>query len=234
MITVTQRVDAASVLQMATALRARYPFLSVLPAGKSPGGRIIPALQIGCARDPVLFLGGFGGEESITALVLLRFCENLCRTLASGGRLAGIHIRRGIAGRSLCIVPLLDPDGADARCHGIRSCTSHPALKAVESLCRQVAFRHTLCLRTHGESIAHLPCEPASPRCEQMARILCAASGYTAAAPAIGDLAARFTATGDHPAFTVRIGRGPSPLPFGMLEELYAAAEEMLVLAALM
>ncbi len=118
MITRLHAVDAASISEMVYALRARYRFLNILPIGHSVLGKPIYALVLGDSRERVLYTAAFHAQEWITALVLLRLCENICHALATGGRLADIDLRRALGGRGLMFVPLVNPDGVDIARHG--------------------------------------------------------------------------------------------------------------------
>ena len=100
------------------ALRGRYRFLRRCPVGRSEAGRVIEALQLGQEGPPVLLAAAIHGEERLTALFLLRLCEELCCGLDRGGRVADLELRRAFAGRQLWMIPLCNPDGAEIALHG--------------------------------------------------------------------------------------------------------------------
>ncbi|MBR7092069.1 MAG: gamma-D-glutamyl-meso-diaminopimelate peptidase [Clostridia bacterium] len=110
------------------ALRGRYRFLEYCPIGQSEAGREIPALQLGSEGPAVLMTAGIHGEERITALVLLRLCEELCAGLQQGGRTYGLELRRIFARRRLWLVPLCNPDGAEIARAGAAAAGPYEAL----------------------------------------------------------------------------------------------------------
>lgn len=111
-------------------LVGKYPFMSLVRIGKSFMGRELLALQIGKRKSYVLIAAAFHGKERITAAVALRFAEQVCNTVAIGGELTGIPIRRALSERGLIIVPMVNPDGCDIAIHGEKGCLGHaPRIK---------------------------------------------------------------------------------------------------------
>ena len=115
---------------------------------------------------------------------------------------------------------------------------SEPETRSLTDLCRRYAFRHVVALHSQGEEIywqygAHTP-----PQSEIMARVLGAASGYAVAAPegfaADGGFKDWFIRCFGRPGFTIELGRGVNPLPVDGFEEMYAKAQEMLLLSLLL
>lgn len=113
---------AASVRRMSAALTAKYPFLCEVPLGSSVCGREISALMLCCpgvkSTGRVLFTAAFHGQEWITSLIALRFCEEICYCLQNGLSMAGVDVRRALAGRTLIMVPQVNPDGVDIAIEG--------------------------------------------------------------------------------------------------------------------
>ncbi len=109
-------------------LCARYRFLRTVPIGSSHLGREISAIMLSCpdsthSHEPqkVLFAAAFHGQEWITSLVLLRFCEEVCFSLQKGLSIAGIDVQRAMMGRTLFFVPLVNPDGVEIAIRGSQS-----------------------------------------------------------------------------------------------------------------
>lgn len=98
-------------------LAAQYPFLQQIPIGNSLLGNEIGALVLRCPGERpngrVLFAAAFHGQEWITALVLLRFCEDVCFALRNGLSMVQVDVRRALAGRTLFFVPMVNPDGVN-------------------------------------------------------------------------------------------------------------------------
>lgn len=96
----------------------KYKFLKLGIAGKSVAGRSIHTLKIGEASDPILYCAAMHGSERVTATVLLKFIEELCEAVASGGKIADVDARRALYGRSVVFVPLCNPDGCEIALKG--------------------------------------------------------------------------------------------------------------------
>ncbi|MBO7218159.1 MAG: hypothetical protein J6V50_05605, partial [Clostridia bacterium] len=94
-------------------LCSEYPFVKSTVIGKSVMGKDIPAVKIGEGSEYVLFAGGFHGSEHITASLLLRFCEELCKAYKNDLSLEGLNVRRAMLGRGLVIIPAVNPDGCE-------------------------------------------------------------------------------------------------------------------------
>ena len=103
----------------------RYRFLQRVPVGGSACGRELSALILDCPgprpTGRVLFSAAFHGQEWITALILLRFLEELCENLRTGKSMAQVEVRRALMGRTLFFVPLVNPDGVDIALFGSAS-----------------------------------------------------------------------------------------------------------------
>jgi len=67
--------DYETVRAMLDALKRRFPHARLGVCGRSLGGRSIYTLSIGPQENPVLYTGGFHGQEWLTPLLLLRFFE---------------------------------------------------------------------------------------------------------------------------------------------------------------
>lgn len=115
---VPQPADSGAVRGLIAALRGRYRFLDAAPIGRSVLGREIMGLLIGSGRERVLYAAAFHGQEWMTSLVTLRLCEDICRALAGDGRIAGMNLPQALSGRSLVLIPQMNPDGVDIALHG--------------------------------------------------------------------------------------------------------------------
>lgn len=94
-------------------MKKKYPFLEVFSLGKSLAGRELYAFGIGPAHHTSLFVGAVHGMEWLTALLLLRLLDDVCKSLQTGAPLADIDMNRSLETRSLTVVPCLNPDGVE-------------------------------------------------------------------------------------------------------------------------
>ncbi len=118
-----QRADYGVVRGLCTALCARYPFLRGAIAGHSLLGRELPILVLTPSSDEpigerVLVAAAFHAQEWLTALCVLRLCEEVCRAARGGLSLCGIPIGRALRGRQILFFPMVNPDGVEIALHG--------------------------------------------------------------------------------------------------------------------
>lgn len=122
----TSPPDYASLRRALYQLKGRYDRLRVFPIGQSLYGREIFALALGDPRGATLYVGGTHGLEWLTTLLLCRFAEELLGLWEGGGSLAQIDVTRALEGRSLVIIPTLNPDGAEIAIKGWAGCPEIP------------------------------------------------------------------------------------------------------------
>ena len=94
-------------------LTRHYPACRAETLTETAFGRPVTALVIGSGPRQVLFTAAHHANEWITALVLLKFAEELAEAIAGNGRIWGVsaaNIHRNVTVR---LVPMVDPDGVD-------------------------------------------------------------------------------------------------------------------------
>ncbi len=96
-------------------LCAKYPFLEVRSLAKSAAGREVFSLSVGSEEENVLFVTGDDPAAPILTLIMLKFCEEICKSILKGKELCGLDMRKALFGRKITFVPLLNPDGAEIR-----------------------------------------------------------------------------------------------------------------------
>lgn len=279
-------------------LCARYAFISRVEAGFSVLGRRLTALRIGDPENAVLLAGAFHGQEWINSVLLLKFAEELCAELDSGGMMCGMDCRRALLGRGVVILPCVNPDGVEIalygaegagdlaneaerisggdfsewnanargvdlnhnynagwhivrqleraagingpapRRYGGESPESEPETQAMIRLCEKYNFRAVYAFHSQGEEIYWHYGRHTPPKAALMARVLAAASGYTAAEPegmaSHGGFKDWFIEKYHRCGFTIETGKGKNPLPISQLDEIYSRLRELLMLAIVM
>lgn len=90
-----------------------YPFCSSRVLTTTAYGRPLTALTIGDGERHVLFTAAHHANEWITAPLLLRFAEELCRAIVEGGTVYGIPAQSFSDTVTIHMVPMVDPDGVD-------------------------------------------------------------------------------------------------------------------------
>lgn len=131
--------DYALLNRLINKICEKYPFVMRSVLGKSCGGRDITALTVGKGEERVLVSAAFHGSEHITTTILMMFFEELCLCLGERLPLAGINMNKGLFGRSITVIPRVNPDGCEISINGIsaagnraetikRYCRGNPAL----------------------------------------------------------------------------------------------------------
>ena len=114
MIVKTDRpITAASCDQMLRSFAETYPFCRTELLTTTAFQRPIRTLVIGEGARRVLYTAAHHANEWITALVLLRFAEELAAAIQSGGALLGHPAKALLQGATVYMVPMVDPDGVD-------------------------------------------------------------------------------------------------------------------------
>ena len=99
--------------EMILQLVQTYPQLRSEVLTTSAFGREIRTLTMGSGQRQVLFTAAHHANEWITALVLLKFAEELAQAAATNSRIYGIEARTILKAATIHLVPLVDPDGVD-------------------------------------------------------------------------------------------------------------------------
>lgn len=94
-------------------LTAAYPFLRSQLLTTTAFGRPIWMLRIGEGERTVLYSAAHHANEWITTPVLLKFTEELAEAIVNDGKLFGVSARTISRAATICIVPMVDPDGVD-------------------------------------------------------------------------------------------------------------------------
>lgn len=94
------------------ALSRRYPFFSLRSIGKSYLQKEIYLFSIGEGEQTLLYVAGHHALETVCSAVLLRFATELCREAEQGRSVYDCSTEYLLRYRRICILPLLNPDGA--------------------------------------------------------------------------------------------------------------------------
>ena len=106
-------VSSALVEVCVRGLTARYPFLRQGELGRSVLGRPLWSLTLGQGENRVLYNAAHHANEWLTTLLLLRFAEELAAAYVGGGELFGVAAAEILDYATICLVPLVNPDGVD-------------------------------------------------------------------------------------------------------------------------
>ena len=106
-------ITAESSRQMISELAKAYPFIKTQVIGVTAQGRPLEALVIGHGERKVIYSAAHHANEWITALVLLKFAEDLARAIQSSSRIYDIEAKNIAAAATIYLVPMVNPDGVD-------------------------------------------------------------------------------------------------------------------------
>lgn len=109
----TVSITSASSEEMMQQLAAAYPFLRTSIIGTTAQGRPLRTLVIGSGPRRVIYTAAHHANEWITALVLLKFAEDLAQAIETGGSIYGIPASDIAQAATIYMVPMVDPDGVD-------------------------------------------------------------------------------------------------------------------------
>lgn len=116
-------ITAQGANEMIMQLVRTFPQLRTEVLTTSAFGRQIRTLTMGTGDRQVLFTAAHHANEWITALILLKFAEDLAQAAAVNGRIYGIEARTILKAATIHLIPLVDPDGVDLVVGAIQSGT---------------------------------------------------------------------------------------------------------------
>ena len=98
----------------------RYKNFHVTYLGQSILGKSIPMITLGIGKKTALYVGAHHGMEWITSALLLRFANEYCELLEANGHIGHTSVSYLNSSRSICIIPMLNPDGVNYQIEGIK------------------------------------------------------------------------------------------------------------------
>ncbi len=237
-LTAAAKADYALTQRSMEAITAKYPFTCKVPLGRSAKGRQIDALMLCCPgkrqSGRVLLIAAENGQEWLSTLVLLRFCEEVCFCLQNDLSMVGVDVRRALIGRTVMLIPQANPDGTEAVLQG---CSNIPAdFSALHALCQRLRFRHAAVLHTCGEHIRWHHGDDTPVPARMMAEIMASAAGLvTTDAHRDADTFCRwFVQQFQKPAFSVDLGCKENPPPIEDVPVIGKRMRELLLLNIMM
>ena len=106
-------ITAESCDRMIQEIVRTYPFCRSELLASTAFQRPIRTLVIGQGPRKVIYSAAHHANEWITALVLLKFAEDLAEAIASGGEIFGVDANALSQRATIYMVPMVDPDGVD-------------------------------------------------------------------------------------------------------------------------
>ena len=94
-------------------LAETYPFCRTEVIATTEFGRTLRTLTIGTGSRRVLYTAAHHANEWLTAPLLVRFAEAFAEAIQSGATLGGVDAAALAQSATVCLLPLVDPDGVD-------------------------------------------------------------------------------------------------------------------------
>jgi g-D-glutamyl-meso-diaminopimelate peptidase len=79
--------------------------------GISHDERPIPLLRVGLGIDTLVLTAGVHGRESVNPVLLTKLAEEYCSAYSENRTIEGLSVRELLNRCSICILPLVNPDG---------------------------------------------------------------------------------------------------------------------------
>ena len=106
-------VTSLSNEQMIQELVRTYPFCRTEVITNTAFQRPVSTLVIGNGQRKVIFSAAHHANEWITALILLKFAEEMAEAIQKEGMIGGVNARDVAERVTIYMVPMVDPDGVD-------------------------------------------------------------------------------------------------------------------------
>ena len=90
-----------------------YPFCRTEVIATTEFGRTLRTLTIGTGPRRVLYTAAHHANEWLTAPLLVRFAEAFAEAIQSGATLGGVDAAALAQSATVCLLPMVDPDGVD-------------------------------------------------------------------------------------------------------------------------
>ena len=113
-------ITAASCEEMILEIVRSYPFCRTELLTTTAFQRPVRTLVIGEGPRKVIYSAAHHANEWITALVLLKFAEELAEAIQNGGQMFGVDAGKISRTATIYVVPMVDPDGVDLVVGAIR------------------------------------------------------------------------------------------------------------------
>ena len=110
-------------------LAEKYPFCRTAVIATTEFGRTLRTLTIGTGPRRVLYTAAHHANEWLTAPLLVRFAEAFAEAVQTGGTLGGVDAAELAEAATVCLLPMVDPDGVDLVTGAIDPAT-YPYLQA--------------------------------------------------------------------------------------------------------
>ena len=94
-------------------LAETYPFCHTEVIATTEFGRTLRTLTIGTGPRRVLYTAAHHANEWLTAPLLVRFAEAFAEAIQSGATLGGVDAAALAQSATVCLLPMVDPDGVD-------------------------------------------------------------------------------------------------------------------------
>lgn len=137
MITLEKKYSYEEILQSMKSIAQRYQdFVVCRIIGESHDERTIPMLVIGTGPQVLICSAGLHGRESANPTLLLRVAEEYCEAYEQGTSINDNYdVRSLLTKYSICIIPLLNPDGYEIALKGF-SAIHNPILRQTSRMKR--------------------------------------------------------------------------------------------------
>ncbi len=113
MLSVSQIFSYKTALESVSDLKRRFAFADFTALGRTWCSRAVLGMSLGTGSEAVLFAGGINGQDVLSAEILFKFFERLCRAYQNDLKISAIKTRNALRERKIIVVPLINPDGAE-------------------------------------------------------------------------------------------------------------------------
>lgn len=112
-------MDYTYMIECLNELCSRYGNINMISIGTSILGKSIPMICMGQGQMKIIYVGAIHGTDSLCTSLLLRFINEYCEIYRSGHKIFNLNTKHVEESRTICIIPMLNPDGVDYAINGI-------------------------------------------------------------------------------------------------------------------
>ena len=133
-------ITAQSCEEAILALVEKYPFCRTELLTLTAFDRPIRTLVVGTGPKKVIYTAAHHANEWITALLLLKFGEDLAQAIADGTDIFGVSGRQIAQEATIYMVPMVDPDGVDLVVGALQSGPAYRQAQQIAAQFPQIPF----------------------------------------------------------------------------------------------
>ena len=134
-------------------IASKYPSIEQSSIGESVMGRSIYCMRLGRGERKIICVGAHHALEWLTSVMLVCFADSYANAYTTSTPLYGHDIAKLFEQCSICIIPMLNPDGVELVAGGMPK--NHPKYIDIVNMCGNLDFASVWQANINGVDLNH-------------------------------------------------------------------------------